>query len=58
MYSETLTPAQTSKMVHGVDFCEIYNADDDRIWIKVGGRITEYPWIEKEDFTVFSKVIN
>ncbi|MFH2109754.1 MAG: hypothetical protein ABIJ47_00685 [Candidatus Bathyarchaeota archaeon] len=51
-------PAQTSKMVHGTAFCEMYDADDDRIWVKVGGRITEYPWIEKDRLTVFSKVIN
>lgn len=50
-------PAQTSKMVHGIAFCEIYDEDDDRIWVKVGSRITEYPWIETDRITVFSKVI-
>ena len=49
-------PAQTSKMVHGIAFCEIYDEDNDKIWIKVVGRITDYPWIEKDKITVFSKV--
>lgn len=48
-------PAQASTNVTCLSFCEIYDESDDKIWVKVGARIGEYPWIEKESMMVFSK---
>ena len=51
-------PAQTLKEVHVTAFCEIYDEDDDRLWVKVGAFIEELPSIRKDDLTIFSKQYN
>ena len=51
-------PAQTLKEVHVTAFCEIFDEDDDRLWVKVGAFIEELPSIRKDDLTIFSKQYN